>query len=195
MGGMAEGGSVGDRFAADVRRGDGFVRPGGMHSGARIKGKWEVECYGKDGKLKWVEKFENIVVNVGLDELLKETLAAGTQITVWYVGLKNTGTPVAADTSASHGSWTENVTYSQANRPTWTPGAVAAQSVSNTAAKAQFSINGTTTIFGAFLISNNTKSGTTGVLYAAGNFASSRAVESGDTLEVTATFTTADDGV
>jgi len=56
-------------------------------------------------------------------------------------------------------------------------------------------MNGTTTIFGAFLTSNNTKSGTTGKLYAVGNFASSRAVENGDQLLVTYTALMADDGV
>jgi len=151
---------------------------------------------GPDGKLKWVEQFENIVVNEGLNHLLDSALAGQTQITSWYVGLKGSGMPAAADTMGSHATWSEDQNYSEANRPTWTPnGAASGQSVSNSNAKATFSINATTTIYGAFLTSNNTKGGTTGKLYAAGNFASAKSLSAGDQLLVTATFTTADDGV
>lgn len=148
------------------------------------------------GGRNWIEKYHNIVVNQGLDHLLDATLAAQTQITSWYVGLKGSGTPAAADIPSSHVTWSEDTTYSESVRQTWTPnGAASSQSVTNSSARATFSINGTTTIYGAFLISNSTKGGTTGKFYAVGNFGSSRAVISGDSLLVTATFTSADDGV
>jgi hypothetical protein len=58
--------------------------------------------------------------------------------------------------------------------------------MSNSNNKAQFSITAGTTIYGAGLTSNNTKGGTTGILFGAGDFAASRAVLSGDTLLVQA---------
>jgi hypothetical protein len=63
----------------------------------------------------------------------------------------------------------------------------------NSASPAQFNINGTATIAGAFLSSNSTKSGTTGTLFSASKFTSpgDRAVSSGDTLNVTYTFSLA----
>ena len=64
-------------------------------------------------------------------------------------------------------------------------------SVDNAAAKASFDINGSTTIFGAFVTTNSTKGGTSGTLYGAADFAASRAVISGDTLNVTVTLTAA----
>jgi len=133
--------------------------------------------------------FENLVVTVGLNTYLDYTLKTGEASPLWYVGLKNTGTPVAGDTMASHASWTENVTYSNANRPALTLGTITGGSVDNSASKASFTINGTTTIFGAFVTSNNTKSGTTGILLGVGDFASSRSVIADDTLNVTVTFT------
>lgn len=184
-----------EKSKVDVRFDAGLIAQAALGGAARMRGKWEVVCRDKDGNVKWTEQFENIVVTEGLNDLLTATLTGGTRYTTWYVGLKGTGTPAAGDIMTSHATWSELVPYSNANRPTWTPGAVSGGSVSNTASKASFSINSGTTVYGAFLSSDNTKSGTAGHLYAAGDFSSSRAVISGDTLEVTATFTTADDGV
>jgi hypothetical protein len=164
----------------------------GINARALAGGRWQAVCRSADGAIRWVELWKNIVVNEGLDQLLDSTLAGTAADTTWFVGLKGTGTPAAADTMASHATWSELTPYS-GSRPAWTAGSVASQSVDNSAAAASFSITSGTTVYGAFLTGD--ASGTAGVLYAAGDFSSSRAVVNGDTLEVTATFTTADDGV
>lgn len=100
----------------------------------------------------------------------------------------------AADTSASHTSWTELAAYSEANRQTFTAGTVASGSVDNSAAKAVFTINADNTLIGGlFLIDNNTKSGTTGTLYGMAPFTTVgfRQLNNGDTLSVTATLSVA----
>jgi len=53
-----------------------------------------------------------------------------------------------------------------------------------------FTINGTTTVGGAFLTSNNTKGGTTGTLFSASDFTApgDRSVVNGDTLNVLYSF-------
>lgn len=150
---------------------------------------YDVECYGKDGRLKWRDGFWNIVVTTGLNKLLDATFKNGLTTPAWYVGLKGTGTMVAGDTMASHAGWAEIVPYSDANRPTYTPGTIASGAVDNSASKAVFNINATSTVYGCFLADNNTKSGTTGTLYGGGDFSSSRAVVNGDTLNVTVTLT------
>jgi hypothetical protein len=83
--------------------------------------------------------------------------------------------------------------YSEANRPTATLAAATNANpsvVTNTASKAVFTINGTTTVGGAFLTSNNTKGGSTGTLFSAADFSApgDRSVVSGDILNVTYTF-------
>ena len=156
-----------------------------------LKNIWEVVCYDSNGAEKWREKRKNLIVTEGLNHVLSIAFDAGTQITAWFVGLKGSGTPAAADTMSSHSTWSELVPYSQATRPALTLGTAASGSIDNTASKATFSINGTATIVGAFMPSNSTKSGTTGTLYGAVDFAASRAVISGDTLEVTVTLTAA----
>ena len=157
----------------------------------RLKNTWEVVCKGSDGKEKWRELNDNLIVTVGLNSLLTEYFKGSGYTAAWYVGLKSTGTALAADTMASHSSWAENTTYSEGVRQTLTLGTAAAGSVDNSSSKATFSINGSTTIFGAFLVTNSTKGGTSGTLYGVVDFGSSRAVISGDTLEITVTLTAA----
>lgn len=155
----------------------------------RINHHFKVECI-RDGKIVWTEEFDNMVVTAGAAKYLDATLKTGLASPLWYVGLKGTGTPLIADTMASHASWSELTPYSDANRPTWTPGSITGTStvsVDNSASKAVFNINASSTIYGAFLADNNTKGGTTGTLLGVGDFASSRAVLSGDTLNVTVT--------
>lgn len=111
------------------------------------------------------------------------------EASVWFVGLKGTGAAAAGDTMASHAGWAEVTPYSNATRPVLTLGAVAAGSVDNSASVAVFTINATATVAGAFLCDLAVKAGTTGLLYGAGDFAASRSVLSGDTLNVTITLT------
>lgn len=161
-----------------------------LADGAQIEGRWQVTCRGPDGKVKWVDEIRNLVVNQGLDHLLSAALAAGSQITSWFLGLIDaTPTIAGGDTLASHAGWAEVTDYT-GNRKAWAPGSVSGQSVNNGASVAEFAIDGTVTVGGAFLGSAET--GTSGTLYAAGAFAGgNRALQAGDTLEVTATFTTA----
>ena len=152
-----------------------------------VKQIYTVECYGKNGALKWADWFENLVVTAGRDKYLDATLKTGLATPAWYVGLKGTGTVVAADTMASHAGWAELTPYSNATRPAFTAGTISGGSVDNSASKAVFNINSPSTIFGAFMADNSTKGGTTGTLLGAGDFTASRAVENGDTLNVQVT--------
>jgi hypothetical protein len=62
-------------------------------------------------------------------------------------------------------------------------------SVISTSTPVVFTMNATATIAGAFVTTDNTKSGTTGLLFSVGNFTvGDRSVVSGDTLNVTYTF-------
>lgn len=143
-------------------------------------------------RLVWRDGFKNLVTTVGLNKLLDATLKTGLSSPAWYVGLvDNAGFSAfaAADTSASHGGWTESTAYSDGTRQAFTPGAIAAGSVSNSASKATFNINATATLKGAFMIDNSTKGGSTGTLYGEGAFSSNRDVASGDVLSVTVTAT------
>ena len=174
-----------------------FLSPslGRSRGRARVGGVFTVECFDAEGNLRWREENHNIVVNTGLQYILDASLLGVAAISTWYLGLIGSSpTLVAGDTAASHGGWSESTAYSNATRPAWTK-TRAAQTASNSASKASFTINATATIYGAFIISDNAKSGTSGTLLCECAFASSRAVLSGDTLNVQYDFTAADDGV
>lgn len=154
---------------------------------------YEIECHGPDGQLKWRETIENLVTTAGLNDILDKYLKGSTYTAAWYVGLTDgTPTTAAGDTMSSHSGWVEVADYSESVRQTLTLGTVSGGSVSNTASKATFSINGTATIGGAFVVSNSTKSGSTGTLYGVGAFSGGdKSASSGDSLTVTVTLTAA----
>jgi hypothetical protein len=133
----------------------------------------------------------NIVVNQGLDDILDVMLSAGTQDTTWFLGLTaNTPTFAAADTLASHAGWTEFTDYDEINRVAFVDGGVSGQSVDNAASPAEFtSSSDANSVGGSFLAGVNT--GTAGRIYAGAAFGSNKAIDTGETVTVTATFTAA----
>ena len=155
--------------------------------GLALTNIWTVTCLDSEGNEKWSETKKNLITTEGLNHILDTQFHAGTQVSTWYIGLKGTGTVAATDTLASHAGWSEVSDYS-GTRKEWTEGAASSGSMTNATA-VDFSITGTATVAGAFLASAT--SGTTGTLYGVVDFASSRSVLSGDTLQVTVTVTAA----
>lgn len=155
-------------------------------------GKYFVECFDKDGKLKWREQIENLVTTVGKNFLLDTTFAGSGFTAAWYVGLVDGGsapTYNVADTMASHAGWTENQNYSQGARVALSMATAASAGSKAASAASSFSINtASQTIAGCFIATISTKGGTTGTLYSVGAFTGgNRSVTSGDTLNVTYT--------
>ncbi len=174
------------------------VQPGGeITNCAKAGGIFYFQCFDKDGNLKWEESTHNLVVNVGLKDMNDKYFTGSTYTAAWYLGLVtgpgSGNTYAAGDTMASHAGWTENTGYSQSDRVACSFGAATTADpsvITNSLSVAVFSINATSTIAGAFLASDNTKGGTSGVLFSVSNFTSpgDRNVVSGDTLNVTYTF-------
>lgn len=176
---------------ANSHHGAGIGRNVDISEQSNATGRYTCECIGPDGKVKWSDTFDNVVTTAGKNDALDKHLAGSGYTAAWYLGLigsvSYTTGAAAGDTSASHGGWAENTSYSQANRPT---AAFAAASVGSKSFSSplSFSINASATIKGCFLISNSTKGGTTGILYSAGLFTGGdKVVSDGDTLNVSYT--------
>lgn len=141
----------------------------------------------------WTEEFDNLVVDAGLDDSLDKHLKGSAYTAAWYVGLTD-GTPsfAAGDTmSGGHAGWTEEQTYDELVRQDLVLGAVSGKSVDNSASKAVFTISGTATFGGAFVVDDDVKGGATGILYGGGVFSQDRALIDNDVLNVTITCTAA----
>jgi len=162
-------------------------------SGVKLGGVFRFECFDKDGNKKWEDESHNLSVNAGLQHILDILFASGTQVATWYLGLTDgSPTPAAADTLASHAGWTEFDEYTEGARQEYVD-VRSGQSVSNAAAKASFAINASGTVGGGFLCSAST--GTSGTLLCCAALSGgNRTVASGDTVEVTYTYTAADAG-
>ena len=155
-------------------------------------GVYSVECVGADGQVKWTDTFHNLVMNEGVQSMNTQYFKGAAYTAALYLGLvtgPGSGTTfAAADTLASH-SWTENTDYSGSRKAVTFGTATTANPsvISNSASPSSFSMNATATIAGAFLCT--VASGTSGVLFSAGDFTGGdKFVDSGDTLNVTYTF-------
>jgi hypothetical protein len=172
------------------------VRGASMKEDQSISGYYVVECHGADGQLKWKDDIHNLVTTVGLN-LTMDTVLGNAAAGAVVLGLKGVGTPVLADTQASHASWLEvggaNAPTYTGNRQTPTFGA-ASGGAKATSTPVVFSMTGSGTVAGCFINigGSATKDDTTGTLFSAGDFtAGSKTVTSGDTLSVSYTATAA----
>jgi hypothetical protein len=154
-----------------------------------LVGKFKVQHI-RDNKVLDEVEFNNGIVNEGINQLLDAGFNGGSQISTWYIGLINNASFTAlnnADTMASHTGWLESADYTEGTRREWTSGAAAARAVTN-GTTVDFSINANVTLRGIFITSNNTKSGTTGVLWSTATFLSNVVATNGDTLRITYTL-------
>jgi len=179
--------------STDTVSADLVARPG-SDAGARAGGVFHVECFDKDGNPKWKTSEHNLVVNQGLQDMNTQYFKGSTYTAAAYLGLitgPGSGTTFAAADTLASKAWTEFTNYSGSRKlVTFGTATTADPSViSNSASPSSFSISGGGgVVAGAFLCS--VASGTSGILFSESDFQSpgDRTVVSGDTLNVTYTF-------
>ena len=179
-----------DNVGANVANGGG--------TNARLKGGgiFTVRCRDKEGNLKWEQKSHNLVVNVGLADMNTKYFKGSGYTAAWYLGIYGpaaSNSPSSTDTMASHAGWTEVTAYSNATRPAATFGAATTADpsvIANSASPAQFLVNASANVGGAFLTTGDLPGGSSGTLFSASDFAApgDRTVQNGDVLSVTYTF-------
>jgi hypothetical protein len=163
---------------------------------AHARGRYEVECIGSDGELKWRDAIENTVVTVGRN-LALDTFLGGTAYSVVgpYMGLISSvsfAAIVVGDTMASHPGWTE---AGGLNAPSYAaPRKLCAWAAASAGSKAlsaalSFAITGVGTVKGAFILFGagavSTIDNPAGTLYSAGLFSGGdKVVGNGDTLSI-----------
>ena len=172
----------------------GLVARTGADFGARAGGVFHVQCLDKDGNLKWETSEHNLVVNEGLQEMNTEFFKGAAYTAAFFLGLvtgPGSGTTFAAADTLASKAWTEFTNYTGSRKAVTFGTATTADPsvISNSAAPSSFTISGAGgVVAGAFLCT--VSSGTSGVLFSESDFTSpgDRTVVSGDTLNVTYTF-------
>lgn len=151
-----------------------------------IGGVFEHDVNGRDLRYD-----HNLVVTEGLNHTLATEIGNGAAVTTWYVvPFKGNYTPVAGLTAATFpAAATEATEYDEATRVQYVDGTPSGGSIDNLASKAAFTINAGITIYGVALVSVSTKSSTSGTLFSATRFGSSRPVVATDVLNVGYTVT------
>jgi hypothetical protein len=158
----------------------------------KLTGTFACECI-RDGKVLWEEEFENVVTDQGKKAILDTFFNLAAAYAAIRLGLHTT---VGSGTSlyATPTPQVESTVYS-GNRGT--PTFAAASGVSTvskaTSGPVAFNITGSATITGAFACLGATANLNTpgdtataaAILFSSGSFGTSRAVISGDTLNVT----------
>lgn len=159
-----------------------------------VRGHAHVVCTNPDGSVAWTDDIPNMAVTVGMNHMLNTQFAGGTPVTTWYLGIiDNSGFSAlaAADTMSSHAGWTEHTNYSESARPQWSPAAASGGAMTNSTT-ADFTISSSgTQMYGFFLSSSSTKSGTSGTLWATMALTNVQKPASGQVIHVTYTITLA----
>lgn len=136
-------------------------------------------------------RFHNTFTTQGLNHTNDVLVNAGTQVTQWYVGLVNNSgfsAFAAADTPSSHTGWTELTSYDEATRVSWAVDP-ANGGVSLSTSILTFTASGTIAVKGGFIISVNTKGGTTGTMLATAAFGAVQNLVIGQALTFTVSLT------
>jgi len=159
-------------------------------AGIKVGGFFVFECW-HGNRLVWRDRTHNMVVNAGLQHILDVTFASGTAVSVWHLGLALSSMTIASgDTMASHAGWTEATNYADGRKEY--VDVRSNQSITNAASAATFTINTAGTIGGGFL--TNLSAGSDILMAAATLTGGDRAVVDTDVINLTYTYSAADDG-
>lgn len=145
----------------------------------------------RDGVVVDREEVHNLVPTQGLNHILNVEFKALTQVTAWYLAIfEGNYVPTAADTAASlPAASTESTAYGEATRVLFVGGTVAGGVLDNSASRAEFTMNATKTIYGAYMSSAPAKGATTGVVISSVRFSSAKNLVATDILRITAGMT------
>jgi hypothetical protein len=187
----------GEKLNVAARADASVVRGAGMGERTRVIGRYNVVCVDREGREKWRDHIDNVVVTEGKNLMLDAAFTASAYTAIGpFVGLissQSWSATTVTDTQSSHSGWVE---AGAANAPTYDGGRVTASWAAASggskafSANAAFSITGTGTVKGCFLVFGtgavSSIANTAGKLLSAGTFSGGdKAVNSGDTLNVT----------
>ena len=77
-------------------------------------GVYHVQCFDKDGNLKWEDKAHNLVVNQGLKDMNDKSFSGAAYTAAWYLGLV-TGPGSGTTFAAGEATGTSGILFSESD--------------------------------------------------------------------------------
>lgn len=134
----------------------------------------------------------NILPQQSVDHIASLIRGAGAApISNWYLGLFENNYVPDSSVKASDLQLTvgESQAYDELDRQLWDNAYDGTALIANASAVAEFTMNATKTIYGAFIVSSATKGSTGGVLLSIARFSTAKSVDAGTVLRITAGLT------
>lgn len=154
-----------------------------MNDGLKVLGfRHELQIFDKaTGELVSSEVKLNRVPQAGLDFLIQAPFGDVPAVTEFYCGLFTKNFVADAGTTAADipNNMGEFVAYSETARPRWARQYNGASTYDNMASKAVFTPTQDATVYGSFIVSNQTKGANTGLLLSVVRFTTTKPLSAG----------------
>lgn len=163
-----------------------------MKEDLKVKGfEWTLEVANEDGSIAHKETQHNLIPSQGMAFLVRAPFGDTAPISTFYLGLfRGNYIPSPATTALDiPANMNEFIDYSEAQRPLWSRSFDDNSSMDNSASKASFTVTQDRTIYGAFLVSDSTKGGNSGLILSCVRFASPKPVSAGQTVNLSGGLT------
>lgn len=147
---------------------------------------WNLQIKDEHGRVIEEEESHNLIPNDGLDFLIGAPFGLSVPISDFYLGLFRGDYTPTHNTKATDipSNLVEMVDYSESTRPVWTGVKGSNAAIDNLDSKAEFTITQDRTIYGAFLVSSEAKSGGGGLLLSCVRFSSPKQITAGQTVKL-----------
>ena len=152
---------------------------------------WDLEITNAQGEQIERESNKNLIPAQGMAFLVRSPFGDVEPVSSFYLGLfRGNYVPSAGTTAADIPSnMIEFIDYSEDARPLWERRFDDESSMDNNINKASFTVTQDRTIYGAFLVSQATKGGNSGLILSCVRFSSPKTVSAGQTINLTGGLT------
>lgn len=139
-----------------------------------------------DGTVIELEPVDNLIPQVGVDQLAGLITGASAAINSWYVGVfAGNYVPTSSTTAADLPTNAAEATgYSETARPAWNKAYDGVSLITSSANRASFTFTADTTLYGGFLVSSAAKAGATGVLLSIARFTTPYVIPAGSVFKL-----------
>jgi hypothetical protein len=150
---------------------------------------YTLQCFGRDGKIKWTDKLSNLTPYAARDYWMAASLVGGTQHSSFYVNaFQNVVNPTYDDVATDITSYGEITDWVETDRQLFVPGSLTGGQYTNSLNEIVYTAAAAVTVMGVFMTTTSLFGSTTGLLFSVVRGASPRELIAGETLRIPITI-------